>query len=111
MTAPARAVLGAALVADPSRVLWLAAGRAPTPLEVDAARALGVRHLVEAVGLTVRPRLGSVVRVVDVVHAVSMVAAAAVFPPHRRVTLVAGAVAATLASSTGGHDEQPGSRS
>jgi hypothetical protein len=94
------ALLGTALLAFPGvvarRVGWSGGDRAGTL----AVRLLGIRHLGQAVALCLWPgrsafRLGGTV---DVLHAASMAALAAVAGPRRRAALASMLAAGTLAA-------------
>lgn len=64
------------------------------------ARILGARYVLQStVGLAVhRPWLRAADTGVDVVHAISMLGFARVFPRHRRMALVSGAAALAFAA-------------
>jgi hypothetical protein len=92
----ARAGYGAALLCAPGPIIGVVTGRPPSPRARQVARVLGVRHLAQAVITALNPgpevvRLGVVV---DLLHAASMFAFAAVVPDLRDAEL-ADALAAT----------------
>jgi hypothetical protein len=99
----AGAVWGATLAIAPYRVIAALGVPQPPPVGlVTAARVLGVRHLLQAAILERRlgHRPGSSARpagAVDLLHAASMLALAAVDPPRRRPALVSATVATALA--------------
>ncbi len=75
--------------------------REPETAEELGIRFLGGRHLVQGLAQLVAPRATSGLAVgVDVVHAASMGALAAVSPTRRRAALVTGAVALAGAGIT-----------
>lgn len=97
--AGAAAVLWGGLLLARGRDVWLAVDRRP-PGEVDelAITVLGLRHLAQGGAQLVAPdRFHRVFVGVDVLHAASMVALAAVDEPRRRPALVSAAAAAAAA--------------
>jgi hypothetical protein len=99
------AVYGALLLTVP-RAVATAVG-APTPPPSLVVRVLGARQLGQGLALLTRPRSSTVAvsAVVDGLHALTMVAAAARWPGYRRAAVVSGAVAVVsgvLAAVSGG---------
>jgi hypothetical protein len=90
-----RGAWGAVLLADPDLPLRLGGGLDSRGVRV-AVRILGARHLVETVLTTRDPRLVRGVRVVDGIHAVSMLILAAASPRLRRDALLSAASASAL---------------
>ena len=94
VVAAAAALLGVAMAARPDAVARAVAGpdHPPPPPEV---RVLGVRELVQGIAVAARPTrtvigLGILV---DLSHAVTMVAATRVFPQYRRSAVVSAVLA------------------
>ena len=100
MTHWLRGTLGAVLLLLSRPVLSRVAGRAATDSEVWLGRLLGARHLTEQIALARGLHVEGVVRLLDRVHAVSMVALAAVSPRFRRLAM-AGAAAAVVVDTYG----------
>ncbi len=97
----ARALLGLVLVAWPDTVLDALDESDPPPLTRRAARALGVRHLLEAVALTVRPSpTRRFVASFDLLHGASMVGLAFGSRRYRRIAVLAASAAAVLGLSS-----------
>lgn len=98
--AAARAAVGACLVVVPQRVIGAVDSGGASGLTVGLTRVLGARHLAEAAILWVHPttRLVRGIAVVDLIHASSMVAAAAGAPRYRRLTSTSAVVASLLAA-------------
>jgi hypothetical protein len=96
----ARLGLGTWALVRPADLLHLVGNDDGTGPRV-ATRVLGARYVAQSVGgLVVRRRpLPWVDGTVDVVHAASMIAAARVFPRHRRLALTSGVVAACFAAA------------
>jgi hypothetical protein len=89
--------------ASPEAAVRLACGRVPMPPPV-LVRLLGARELAQAV-LLARWPTRTVARTsagLDLVHALSMLAAAVVWPGHRRVALTSAALAGASAVATAG---------
>lgn len=99
MTAWARIVYGAVLLAVPSPVLRLVTGQAATVRERAVTRILGARLLTQAAVTDVRPDAVSLAvgAEVDLVHTVSMLCWAALDRRSRRLTLLSAAIAASFA--------------
>lgn len=99
MTGWARLVYGTVLLAVPRPVLRLVTGQPPAARERAVTRILGARLLTQAVVTDVRPDAVSLAlgAEVDLVHAVSMLAWAAVDRRSRRLTLLSAAVAGLFA--------------
>lgn len=93
------ALLWGAVLLARGRDVWVAVDdRAPTRVDERALRVLGVRHLMQGGAQVVAPaRFQRLFIAVDVAHAVSMVAVAAVDERRRRPALVSGAAAGALA--------------
>jgi hypothetical protein len=85
---------GVALFAAPARMAEAMLGGAPVP-PTPVMRALGARSAVQQAVLLLHPSrgLGRLGAGVDVVHALSMVAAAVLWPDYRRAALTSGGVA------------------
>ncbi|GAB6902968.1 hypothetical protein JCM9957A_60600 [Kineosporia succinea] len=97
----AGAAFGAALLLRPREVIRAVGADPELPGLVVAARVLGARHVVQAVGLTVKPGLVSTpASLIDGLHATSMVALAAISPSYRRVALVSAGVAGALGAGS-----------
>jgi len=97
--AVARAAYGCALLIAPDTLLGLA-GRPPAgPGAVVVARVLAARHLLQAAVTTAKPAapIGGLGAAVDVLHAATGLALAAVSPRWRRAALVDAATATALA--------------
>ena len=92
----ARAGYGVALLCAPGPIIGIVTGRPPSPRARQVARVLGVRHLAQAVitALNPGPEVVGLGVVVDLLHAASMFAFAAVVPDLRGAEL-ADALAAT----------------
>lgn len=100
MTAWARVVYGAVLLAIPRPMVRLVTGQPATAREAAVTRILGARLLTQAAVTDVRPdgvclALGAEV---DFVHAITMLAWAAVDRRSRRLTLLSAAVAGLFAA-------------
>jgi hypothetical protein len=95
------AVWGAVLLTR-GRPLWRAVdGDAPGRVDEVGMLVLGARHLAQGAYQMARPgRHRKALMGVDVVHALSMVALAAVNPPRRRPALVSAAAAVAAATLT-----------
>ena len=91
-----------ALLTRPRQTADAVLGRAPVP-PLPVVRVLGLRSAVQQVILLVRPSRDAarVAVVVDVVHALSMGAAAVVWPEYRRAELVSAGVAVGSAVISG----------
>jgi len=89
---------GAALVTGPDRLILTVTGHRPSPTTRTVARALGARHVLQALATSGAP--GPLVLALgaeaDLAHAASMLAVAAADPGRRRAALVDGLVAACL---------------
>jgi hypothetical protein len=92
----ARAGYGTALLVAPGPMIGVVTGQPPSRRARQVARILGVRHLAQAVitVLNPGPEVVALGVVVDLLHAASMFAFAAVVPDLRRAEL-ADALAAT----------------
>jgi hypothetical protein len=92
----ARAGYGAALLCAPGPMIGIVTGKPPSRRARQVARVLGVRHLAQAAvtALNPGPEVVAVGVVVDLLHAASMFAFAAVVPDLRDAEL-ADALAAT----------------
>jgi hypothetical protein len=92
----ARAGYGAALLCAPGPMIGVVTGLPPSRRARQIARILGVRHLAQAAvtALNPGPEVVALGVVVDLLHAASMFAFAAVVPDLRRAE-VADALAAT----------------
>jgi hypothetical protein len=92
----ARASYGAALLCAPGPIIGVVTGQPPSPRARQVARVLGVRHLAQAAVTAVNagPEVVTLGVVVDLLHAASMFALAALVPDLRRAEL-ADALAAT----------------
>ena len=92
----ARAGYGAALLCAPGPIIGVVTGQPPSPRARQVARVLGVRHLAQAVitAFNPGPEVVGLGVVVDLLHAASMFAFAAVVPDLRDAEL-ADALAAT----------------
>jgi hypothetical protein len=92
----ARASYGAALLCAPGPIIGVVTGQPPSPSARQVARLLGARHLTQAAVTAVNagPEVVALGTVVDLLHAASMFAFAAVVPDLRRAEL-ADALAAT----------------
>ena len=92
----ARAGYGAALVCAPGPMIGVVTGKPPSRRARQVARVLGVRHLAQAAvtALNPGPEVVALGVVVDLLHAASMFAFAAVVPDLRDAEL-ADALAAT----------------
>ncbi|SFO70577.1 hypothetical protein SAMN05660464_0649 [Geodermatophilus dictyosporus] len=90
---------GVALLARPRQVVGLVAPDEAEPW-LAVVRLLGGRLVVQHALVALRPSRRRVVGgvVVDAVHALSMVPAAALWPGHRRLATVSGAVGAVSAA-------------
>ncbi|OBJ01171.1 hypothetical protein A5660_02120 [Mycobacterium alsense] len=100
MTAWARIVYGAVLLALPARALRLVTDRV-TARERAVTRILGARLLVQAAATDIRPDAVSLAlgAEVDLVHSATMLAWAAVDRGSRRLTLLSAAVAGLFAAA------------
>lgn len=106
----ARALWGAALLAQPGRTLHAISGRATTPAGIRLLRVLGARHLLQSAVSYRRPTAPVLAAsaVVDALHAASCAAFAALDPKWRRASTVDGCAAtafclATAASAARNH--------
>jgi len=94
----ARAAYGTALLAAPIRMVRALGGDPKDDVALFAARALGARHVLQALATGSHPgalrRAGGAV--VDALHAASMFAVAATDPSRRRPASIDGSVAAAL---------------
>jgi hypothetical protein len=92
----ARAGYGAALLCAPGPMIGVVTGKPPSRRARQVARVLGVRHLIQAAvtALNPGPEVVALGVVVDLLHAASMFAFAAVVPDLRDAEL-ADALAAT----------------
>jgi hypothetical protein len=92
----ARAGYGVALLCAPGPMIGVVTGQPPSRRARQVARVLGVRHLAQAAitALNPGPEVVALGVVVDLLHAASMFAFAAVVPDLRRAEL-ADALAAT----------------
>ncbi len=90
-----RAAYGAALVAAPIRVVQVSGGSATDDVALFAARALGARHVVQALltGDHPGPIRRTTGALVDALHAATMFAVAATDSARRRPALLDGSVA------------------
>ena len=114
----ARAGYGAALLCAPGPMIGVVTGKPPSRRARRVARVLGVRHLIQAAVTTFNPgpEVVALGVVVDLLHAASMFAFAAVVPDLRDAELADALAATALAvaepaiSSVGrpktGHHEQ-----
>ncbi|QGN58506.1 hypothetical protein [Nostocoides sp. HKS02] len=105
----ARLGYGLALLADPQGVARALTGTGLDHGEQVAARVLGVRHVAQAVVLAVDDRALArrAGRVVDLMHAASMLALAAWSPRRRRIALTDATIASMLAALPLGHQGFP----
>lgn len=97
-----RAGYGAALLFAPRPVIAMATGRQPSRRTVQVARLLGARHVAQ-VALTAAfpyPATAALGAQVDVVHATSMVALAAISRQVRRTALSDAVTEIALAAVT-----------
>jgi uncharacterized RDD family membrane protein YckC len=98
----ARLVLGGAAMARPGLFLYLARGRVGRG-ERATVRILGARYILQSgAGLTLtqpwgRPWVRDADAAIDLVHAATMVALAAIAPPHRRLALLSAGTAVGFA--------------
>jgi uncharacterized RDD family membrane protein YckC len=98
----ARLVLGGAAMARPGLFLYLARGRVGRG-ERATVRILGARYILQSgAGLTLtqpwgRPWVRDADAAIDFVHAATMVALAAIAPPHRRLALLSAGTAVGFA--------------
>jgi hypothetical protein len=92
------AAVGTVLLIRPRQVVGRVAADGTEPW-LAVVRVLGGRLVVQQVLVLVRPTLRRVLAwaAVDAVHALSMVPVAAVWPAHRRLAAVSGAVGAASA--------------
>ena len=95
----ARAGYGTALLCAPGPMIGVVTGQPPSRRARRVARLLGVRHLAQAVvtALSPGPEVVALGVVVDLVHAASMFAFAAVVPDLRRAELADALAATSLA--------------
>jgi hypothetical protein len=96
-----RATAGCGLIVFPEAVVSaIGPPEATDGTTILAARVLGVRHLVEASVLALRPshRVLLTGAAVDAIHAASMVGIALLSPTHRRPALLSATTAAGLAA-------------
>ena len=95
----ARAGYGAALLCAPGPLIGLCTGQPPSPRARAVARVLGVRHLAQAAvtALCPGPEVVALGAVVDLLHAASMFALAAVDQTPRRAEFADGLAATALA--------------
>ncbi len=93
---------GAVLLAGVGRFRRVVQDRPPSRGEMFAVRVLGARHLAQGTAEAIAPRRGRRLwPFVDLTHAASMVALAAVDPDRRRPALVSAGVAALGAAAVG----------
>jgi uncharacterized RDD family membrane protein YckC len=98
----ARLVLGGAAMARPGLFLYLARGRVGRG-ERATVRILGARYILQSgAGLTLtqpwgRPWVRDADAAIDLVHAATMVALAAIAPTHRRIALLSAGTAVGFA--------------
>jgi hypothetical protein len=95
----ARAGYGTALLCAPGPLIGVVTGQPPSRRARRVARVLGVRHLAQAVvtALSPGPEVVALGVVVDLLHAASMFAFAAVVPDLRRAELADALAATSLA--------------
>jgi hypothetical protein len=95
----ARAGYGAALLCAPGPMIGVVTGLPPSRRARQVARVLGVRHLAQAAitALNPGPEIVALGVVVDLLHAASMFAFAAVVPDLRRAEFADALAATTLA--------------
>jgi hypothetical protein len=95
----ARAGYGAALLCAPGPMIGIVTGLPPSRRARRVARVLGVRHLAQAAitALNPGPEVVALGVVVDLLHAASMFAFAAVVPDLRRAELADAFAATALA--------------
>jgi hypothetical protein len=95
----ARAGYGAALLCAPGPMIGVVTGKPPSRRARQVARVLGVRHLIQAAvtALNPGPEVVALGVVVDLLHAASMFAFAAVVPDLRDAELVDALAATALA--------------
>lgn len=92
-----RAMLGAGLVIRPRAVLRVVQVETASRTELYAARALGLRHLIETgCLLTARGRTARAVQVIDRLHVASMLALGLASRLHRRLALTSALVGTLL---------------
>jgi hypothetical protein len=96
--AAATATAGAVTLVRPHAVARLVSGTGSTPA-APVVRILGGRQLLQGTAMLIRPTPALVIGAltVDVLHGVSMVAAAVIRPGYRRAALTSAAVATTSA--------------
>ena len=94
----ATAAVGAAALLRPGPVAQAVSGRRSAP-DAAVVRLLGGRQLLQGLVVLIRPTPALVIGAVavDVLHGVSMVAAAVIWPGCRRAALTSAAVARTSA--------------
>jgi hypothetical protein len=115
----ARAGYGAALLCAPGPMIGVVTGKPPSRRARRVARVLGVRHLIQAAvtAFNPGPEVVALGVVVDLLHAASMFAFAAVVPDLRDAELADALAATALAVAepaissvgrpkTGHHDQQ-----
>lgn len=95
-----RGAYGALLLVAPDAYAGAVQGQSLRGAARTTARVLGARHLVEALALARGTRWPRLAAAVDATHAASMVGAAALRRPDRRVALADAAVAGSLALLT-----------
>jgi len=95
----ARAGYGTALLCAPGPMIGVLTGQPPSRRARRVARVLGVRHVAQAVvtALSPGPEVVALGVVVDLLHAASMFAFAAVVPDLRRAELADALAATSLA--------------
>ena len=95
----ARAGYGAALLCAPGPMIGVVTGQPPSRRARRVARVLGVRHLAQAAITAVNPgpEVVALGVIVDLLHAASMFAFAAVVPDLRQAELADALAATTLA--------------
>lgn len=97
------AVYGLALLAAPAPILRALCGRHPGPDRRArlAARALGARHLIQAIALLQHPsrRWMLAGAAIDTTHAATMLALAAARPNRRRLAAVSAVLALLIAAA------------
>jgi hypothetical protein len=99
----ATAVVGAATLLRPADVARLVSGPGSTP-NTAVLRVLGGRQLLQGAAVLIRPAPMLVIggSAVDVLHAISMIAAGVISPGYRRAALVSAAVAGASAAAAAG---------
>jgi hypothetical protein len=92
--------VGTFLVTQPERALAMVGQAAPTPGLVTITRVLGARTALQNLVVLAAPIRPVVLAgaAVDAAHALSMLAAARLWPAYRRAALASGALAAAAAT-------------